>query len=196
MAQRKRDRIRPDTDHGAGHSRAPHRRSAQQLTERQRAMARVRAAAPVLHRPVFGTTIRAAARFLALREQGKAGYLMTFDVARTCARRLGAELVAAGSLSQRDDVFHLSYEALCSGRLSDELGEISSRREQFADRQSRRLPQAWAGRPQIISVRDLSADGDASPWTGVGASPGVVIGRAGGPRPGDHRTRRGRHPGV
>ena len=162
----------------ADNPRAPHRRSAQQLAARQQAMARVRAAAPALHRPVLDMTIRAAARFLALREQGKAGYLMTFDVARSCARRLGADLVAAGSLSQPDDVFHLSYEALCDGRLSDEFSEIHSRRMQFAERQSHRLPQAWAGRPQIICVQDLTTDEYAGALTGVAASPGVATGRA------------------
>jgi phosphohistidine swiveling domain-containing protein len=162
----------------AGHPRAPHLRSAQQQAARQQAMARVRAAAPALHRPVLDATMRAAARFLALREQGKAGYLMTFDVARTCARRVGAELVAAGSLAQPDDVFHLSYQVLRSGRLGDELCEIPNRRAQFVERQSRRLPQAWAGRPRIITAQDLSPDGDASVLTGVAASPGVVTGRA------------------
>jgi phosphohistidine swiveling domain-containing protein len=162
----------------AGDPRAPRRRSAQQLAARRQAMARVRAAAPALHRPVLDITIRAAARFLALREQGKAGYLMTLDVARSCARRVGADLFAAGSLSQPDDVFHLSYEALRSGRLVDELDEIPSRRSQFADRQSRRLPQAWAGRPQITAVQDLPPGEDAGPLTGVAASPGVATGRA------------------
>jgi phosphohistidine swiveling domain-containing protein len=162
----------------ASDPRAPQRRSAQQLAARRRAMAQVKAAAPRLQRPVLSVTMRMAARFLALREQGKAGYLMTFDVARTCARRLGADLVADGSLSEPDDVFHLSYDALRRGCLSDELGEISSRREQFADRQLRRLPKAWAGRPQIVSVQDLSADCEATAVTGVAASPGVVTGRA------------------
>jgi phosphohistidine swiveling domain-containing protein len=158
--------------------RAPHRRSALQLEARQRAMARVRATAPPLQRPVVGMTIGAAARFLALREHGKAGYLMTFDVARTCARRLGADLVAAGSLAQADDVFHLSYAALSSGRLADELGEIDSRRAKFAERQSHRLPQAWSGQPEIISVQDLSPDESVGPLIGVAASAGVVTGRA------------------
>jgi phosphohistidine swiveling domain-containing protein len=162
----------------ASDPRAPRRRSAQQLAVRRQAMARVRAAAPALQRPVLDMTIRAAARFLALREQGKAGYLMTLDVARSCARRVGADLVAAGSLSQPDDVFHLSYEALLSGHLGGELDEIPSRRSQFADRQSHRLPQAWAGRPQVIAVADLPADEAAGPLTGVAASPGVATGRA------------------
>jgi phosphohistidine swiveling domain-containing protein len=162
----------------ASDPRAPRRRSAQQLAVRRQAMARVRAAAPALQRPVLDMTIRAAARFLALREQGKAGYLMTLDVARSCARRVGADLVAAGSLSQPDDVFHLSYEALLSGHLGGELDEIPSRRSQFADRQSHRLAQAWAGRPQVIAVADLPADEAAGPLTGVAASPGVATGRA------------------
>lgn len=162
----------------ADNPRAPHLRSAQQLSARRQAMARVRAAAPALQRPMVDMTIRAAARFLALREHGKAGYLMTFDVARTCARRLGADLVAAGSLAQPDDVFHLGYAALRSGRIGDELGEIDRRREQFADRQSRRLPQAWSGQPEVISVQELSVDDDAGPLMGVAASPGVVTGRA------------------
>lgn len=162
----------------AGDPRAPHRRSAQQLAARKHAMARLRAAAPALQRPALDLTIRAAARFLALREQGKAGYLMTFDVGRACARRLGADLVAAGSLSAPDDVFHLSYESLRTGRLSDELDEIPTRRGQFEQRQSRRLPKAWTGLPQIISVQDLPPDEDAGPLTGVAASSGVVTGRA------------------
>jgi phosphohistidine swiveling domain-containing protein len=162
----------------AGDPRAPQRRSAQQLAARRQAMARVRAVAPRLHRPVLSVTIRLAARFLALREQGKAGYLMTFDVARACVRRLGADLVAAGSLSQPDDVFHLSYDALRGGGLGVELGEIPYRREQFADRQLRRLPKAWVGRPEMVSVQDLSPDCDVTAVTGVAASPGVVTGRA------------------
>ncbi|TAM65679.1 PEP-utilizing enzyme [Mycobacterium sp.] len=162
----------------ADHPRAPHRRSAAQLVARRQAMARVRAAAPVLQRPIVDATIRAAARFLALREHGKAGYLMTFDVARSCVRRLGADLVAAGSLSQPDDVFHLSYGALHSGRQGDELSMIDRRRERFAERQSRRLPQAWAGRPQITTVQDLATHDSTGPLTGVAASPGVVTGRA------------------
>lgn len=162
----------------ASDPRAPHLRSAQQLAAREQAMARVGAAAPALQRPLLDMIIRAAARFLALREQGKAGYLMTFDVARSCTRRLGADLVAAGSLAHIDDVFHLSYEALWSAVLNDELSEIPSRRSQFVDRQSRRLPQSWAGRPQTISVHDLPSGGDATSLTGVAASPGVVTGRA------------------
>src|SRR6201997_1112272 len=45
--------------------RAPQRRSAQQLTARRQAMARVRAAAPRLQRPVLSATMRMTARFLA-----------------------------------------------------------------------------------------------------------------------------------
>ena len=162
----------------AGHPRAPVRRSGKQLAARQQAIARVMAAVPALRRPAVGMTIRAAARFLALREQGKAGYLMTFDVARSCVRRMGADLVAAGSLAQPDDVFHLSYEALSSGRMDDELSEIPSRKEQFAERLSHRLPHAWAGRPQIISVQDLYSHGQTKSLKGVAASPGVATGRA------------------
>lgn len=103
---------------------------------------------------------------------------MTFDVARSCTRRLGADLVAAGSLSEPDDVFHLSYAALHSGRVADELSEIARRRGQFAERQSRRLPQAWAGKPEITMVWDVPTPDDAGPLTGVAASPGVVTGRA------------------
>jgi phosphohistidine swiveling domain-containing protein len=162
----------------ASDPRAPHLRSAQQLAAREQAMERVRAAAPALQRPLFDRAIRGAARFLALREQGKAGYLMTFDVARACTRRLAADLVAAGSLAQIDDVFHLSYEALRSDQPSNELREITARRALFVERQSRRLPQSWAGRPETISVHDLPSGDDASALTGVAASPGVVTGRA------------------
>ncbi len=163
----------------ADNPRAPHRRSAQQMAARRQAMARAKAAAPALQRPVLDLAIRAAVRFLVLRQQGKAGYLMTFDVARACARRLGADLVAAGSLEQPDDVFHLSYAALRSGRLDREIGEIATRRAQFVERQSHRLPHAWSGRPQITTVAQHdSAAGDVSSLKGVAASPGVVTGRA------------------
>lgn len=160
--------------------RAPRQRSAAQVALRGEAMDTLLAATPRLKRRATRFLLRMASRFLALREQGKAGYLLTYDVARAATRRLGDLLVDQDLIATRDDVFHLRYEQLVAGIEVDQRDLIQCRAAEFADRENLRLPLAWAGYPQVTRAGDgagaATMAGDVV--TGVAASGGVVEGRA------------------
>jgi pyruvate,water dikinase len=119
--------------------------------------------------------VRLSGRFLALREQGKAGYLITFDVARAAARRLGALLADGGVLAEPGDVFFLTdaeLRAPDAGRAAATL--VPARRSAYLARQGQRLPDAWCGVPEPIAV----VTEGSGPGAPVGAGGGVVEGRA------------------
>lgn len=160
--------------------RAPRRRSAAQAETRKRAVAQLLAATPRHKRAATAATVKLAARFLALREQGKAGYLITFDVARAAARRLGGHLAARGVISGDEDVFHLGYDSLVAGMTGDQREVVATRAAQYRDRQVLRLPKSWTGQPEITKAGEGAGDGLAAGGviTGVAASGGVVEGRA------------------
>src|SRR5690606_6921369 len=96
-------------DMGEDSSRAPRYRSAAQQAERVRAQDELAARLSPPQRLILRQLVRLAARFIALREQGKAGYLITFDVARAAARKIRAGLVEQGVLNQEGDIFFLTY---------------------------------------------------------------------------------------
>ncbi|HKY49836.1 MAG TPA: PEP-utilizing enzyme, partial [Candidatus Limnocylindria bacterium] len=98
------------------------------------------------------------------------------DVARGAARILARDRVRRGLLDEPDDVFHLTFdEAMGDGHL-DESALAASRRARWIAYQALDLPMRWIGRAQPI-VPEAFTD-SAAPVTGVGASPGVVEGRA------------------
>jgi len=117
-----------------------------------------------------------------LREQGKAGYLITFDVARAAARRLGALLVEAGVLGEAGDVFFLTAAELRGVDPTHSAAAVPARRAAYLERQGQRLPDAWCGVPEPIPVVSPGTGGPAAPpgtvLDGVGAGGGVVEGRA------------------
>lgn len=160
--------------------RAPQNRSLEQREIRARAMTQLIAASPRLKRRSVTMTINLAARFLALREQGKAGYLLTFDVARAAMRRLGSQLVVAGHIEEVDDVFHLSYDDLRAGIRSDQREIVLQRRALFDERQDMRLPNSWSGLPVLTKAGESTSGKDegSAIITGVAASGGIVEGRA------------------
>jgi phosphohistidine swiveling domain-containing protein len=160
--------------------RAPRNRSAEQARVRKAAAAELAAAVSPLRRLPINTLTNLAARFLALREQGKAGYLVTFDVARAAARRIGADLAERGLLDDAADVFHLTYDELVSGEDTDRRELVAQRRAQYEYRCRFRLPQAWEGLPELIpAIEDAIEDApEGTVITGVAASGGVVEGRA------------------
>jgi pyruvate,water dikinase len=168
---------------GDASERAPGLRSAAQRADRARAADELAAALSLPKRPAARLLVRLAGRFLALREQGKAGYLITFDVARAAARRLGVLLADAGALAAPGDVFFLTDAELRApdeGRAAAAL--VPARRARYLDRQGQRLPDAWCGVPEPITVPSEGARGPGAPagtvLTGVGAGGGVVEGRA------------------
>jgi pyruvate,water dikinase len=160
--------------------RAPRNRSQEQVAIRQRALVELQSALPRRKRRAAARDVRMASRWIALREQGKAGYLLTFDVARAVMRRAGALLVDAGVIDSVDDVFHLSYEDVCAGVTDDRRASVAERQARYDQRCAYRLPQSWAGTPTLTKV----GESDVPPLeisgvvTGVAASGGVVEGRA------------------
>jgi len=160
--------------------RAPRNRAAEQTRIRHAAAEELKKAVSPIKRRSITLLTNLAARFLALREQGKAGYLLTFDVARAAARRVGADLAGRGLLDDAADVFHLTFDELVSGDATDRRELVRQRRAQYEDRLRYRLPQAWAGMPELIEIGgDAEADAPVGTTiTGVAASGGVVEGRA------------------
>lgn len=163
----------------ADNPRAPQRRSQEQSETRKRAMAELRAATPRPQRGAVSVLANLAARFLALREQGKAGYLLTFDVARAASRRLGTHLVDRGVIDEPDDVFHLSYDRVRGDLRGDHRELVARRKAEYERRLGYRLPQAWTGLPKLTKVSESIKDETiGTVITGVAASSGVVEGRA------------------
>ncbi len=169
---------------GPDDPRAPHNRTAAQARMRDEAAAELSGSSRLTGVQVR-LLVKLTGRFLALREQGKAGYLLTFDVTKAACRRLGALLVERGVLTDPEDVFHLSHGELVDG-LTDLPGGLSvaelvaTRRALFAERQDLRLPQAWAGLPEPTKVEAPTAGGSpvGTLVKGLAASSGVVTGRA------------------
>ncbi|MTD56946.1 phosphoenolpyruvate carboxykinase [Amycolatopsis sp. RM579] len=163
-----------------GDPRAPRARNEEQARIRQEAADQLKKAVSPLNRPLVGPMVNLAARFVALREQGKAGYLLAFDVAKAAARRAGAHLVERGLLDDAADVFHLTYDELLSDDGIDRRVLVKQRRAQYEERLRFRLPQAWSGVPELIQVTgDATVSAPVGTTiTGVAASGGVVEGRA------------------
>ncbi|MBA3744364.1 PEP-utilizing enzyme [Sporichthya sp.] len=169
---------------GADDPRAPRNRSAAQARLREAASAELAGTSRLVGAQVR-LLVKLTARFLALREQGKAGYLLTFDVTKAAVRRLGTLLAARGVLADPEDVFHFSPEELGRG-LTDlpqglSVAElVAARRALFDERQDLRLPQAWAGLPELTKVEPPPPEGSpvGTVVKGLAASSGVVEGRA------------------
>ncbi|WP_250160788.1 PEP-utilizing enzyme [Mycobacterium senriense] len=164
----------------AASPRVPRNRSAAQASARQRALAELLATTPRFKRRLTAMIVKLAARFLALREQGKAGYLLTYDVARATARRLGALLVERGIIADSEDVFHLSYHDLVAGISGDQRAAVADRVAQYAERQGIRLPKAWSGSPEITKLATVTGEllDVGGIVAGVAASGGIAEGRA------------------
>ncbi len=160
--------------------RAPQQRTAAQVAARADALETVLASTHRLKQPIVKKLVSMAGRFLALREQGKAGYLLTFDVGRAAARRLGVLLVERGAIDQVDDVFHLSVDELSAGVSGDQRSLVSAQAADYERRASLRLPMAWSGQPEIARVESVGGDVLAigGSLEGVAASGGVCEGRA------------------
>ncbi|NKQ54185.1 phosphoenolpyruvate carboxykinase [Amycolatopsis sp. K13G38] len=159
--------------------RAPRRRAVHQAETRRAAMAELTAATPRLRRSPVTMLTNLAARWLALREQGKAGYLLTFDVARAACRRMGEHLVAQGVIDDREDVFHLGYDAVLEGVHGDVRDLVARRRTEYEERLDLRLPQSWTGMPEVTKVGEPTSGSTVDGVIkGVAASSGQVEGRA------------------
>ncbi len=164
----------------ADSARAPRVRSAAQAARREEALSQLTAGMSTAKRVAVGALVKIATRYLALREQGKAGYLIAFDVARATSRRMGTLLVDRGAIPEPEDVFHLSYRDLMDGISGDKTELVVARASRYRVRQSLRLPKSWTGSPEIVSLAGASSTrlrvGEVI--SGVAASGGVATGRA------------------
>jgi phosphohistidine swiveling domain-containing protein len=133
---------------------------------------------PLAQRIKARAMLRLAERYLPLREVGKAAFLMAVDVARFAARRHGVELVEAGVLAQRDDIFAFTVPEVLRG-LSGVRQVAAQRQAKRAEYQALSFPDRWEGmpRPQSATLRGARARaGDTI--TGVSVTNGVVEGIA------------------
>jgi phosphohistidine swiveling domain-containing protein len=156
---------------GAGPSAVAQRQRAAS-TETRRALM---AALPRHRRPAAVAQLGFAAAMPAIRETGKSTFLQIVDVGRCATRAVGRHLVAEGSLAEPDDVFFLTPEELD--------GDATTLRELVARRKAEHetflqveLPSSWTGNPVVREPdHEPPSHEDA---TGLGASAGVVEGRA------------------
>jgi pyruvate,water dikinase len=121
--------------------------------------------------------LRLAGRYLPLRGVGKVAFLQGVDVTRMAARRLGALHVAAGRLDTPDDIFFLTLDELRDGWPNDARTLIAQRRAAHETYRGLDLPEFWVGMPEPAAPVAADPMSDAV-LHGIGASPGVVEGRA------------------
>jgi len=135
-------------------------------------------ALPASRRPSARLVLRLAARYVPLREVGKATFLQCIDVGRAAARRLGDLLAADGTLARSDDVQLLTVAELTGGLPADVRALVDERVEQRRVHLGRRLPDSWVGEPEPlpVDVDAVAVDGDH--LAGLGVSPGVYEGVA------------------
>ncbi|MGW4124652.1 PEP-utilizing enzyme [Nocardia sp. NPDC004711] len=156
---------------------APEQTEADSVSRREAAERRLFANLPWSKRLPALLLLRLARRFVPLRGVGKVSYLQALDVIRACARHIGALLVATGRLETPDDAFYLT-RAEITGSLGGDLRAIVDRRR--TDRrlyQSLEVETSWTGTPVATPI-EVPARERTSTLSGVGASPGVVEGRA------------------
>jgi pyruvate,water dikinase len=161
---------------------APPRRQEAQVAARRAMEARLLGALPAAQRPVARLALRLTARFVPLREVGKAAYVQAFDVARAAVRAAGAALEKEGILADADDVFFLTREELCAGLPEDVAGVVAERRSFHGACRRVTIPEYWAGMPPLTPLEAMGAGRHDAPGgvtlEGIGVSPGVITGRA------------------
>jgi pyruvate,water dikinase len=150
---------------------------ARRRTEREDAERHLLAALPPAGRVRAGAVLRAARRYLPLREVGKASFLMAVDVARFAARLRGAELTTAGVLDSADDIFGFTIEEVLAGLPADARALAAERAATRRRYQGLVLPDRWQGTPTPVPRSDTDQPARAAAGdrlTGVSVTNGVV----------------------
>ena len=155
---------------------APDRRQAAQVASRRATETRLLAALPAVQRPAARLVLRLTARFVPLREVGKAAYVQAFDVARAAARAAGAALEKEGIIVDAGDVFFLTRHELC-GALPDDVTAVVTERRAFHEACRRvTIPEYWTGMPAVTPLGER-VEFDDRRLDGIGVSPGRITGR-------------------
>lgn len=141
------------------------------------------AATPGPKKPAMRWLMKRTRNIVRTLQVGKAAYLMCIDGVRRAARDFGAEQVAAGTLSQVDDVFYLQIEEcveLAAGRLPN-VSEIVVARRGYRDAHRKvELPVFFRGMPEPVTreVPLEGADRGTVEFSGSASGGGQVEGRA------------------
>jgi pyruvate,water dikinase len=159
----------------------PRARERAQAARREAAEAAVLAALPAVRRPLARLLFKLAARYIPLREVGKAGFLIALDGARCAGRAAGRALEGAGVIDAADDVFYLTIDEVLEHRPRDYRHTVAERKAQHELYRTLRLPPTWSGRPEPVALeptRDTPGTAVAE-VTGIGVVGGApVTGRA------------------
>jgi phosphohistidine swiveling domain-containing protein len=165
---------------------SPERLAARQCASRIEAQRRVLDGLPAYRRAPARLLMTIAARYIPLREMGKASFLQTIDAGRAAARALGRHLHRDGVLAAPDDVYYLTVEELTGQLPAQPRESVSTRRALHAEYESFTIPDFWVGEPARLPLQPQ--DADVTEVTGIAVSPGIVEGIArvmGGPDSGD-----------
>jgi pyruvate,water dikinase len=158
----------------------PRKREAASNARLPAAQAEVIAALPRSRRLRGKLVLRMAATRIPLRGVAKRSFLQALDVIRACARRVGTELAANGTLNEPDDAFYLtSDELLDVPANAKEL--VSLRRRRRHEYQNITIPASWKGLPQPEPLATADTDGEderVRTIEGIGVSAGVREGIA------------------
>jgi pyruvate,water dikinase len=140
---------------------------------RRQAEAALMAALPRSRRAAARALLAMAARYLPLREVGKAAFLQTIDAARLAAWQAGSLLASAAMLATPDDVFHVTLDELLGG--APPPPEVIDERRRARERYlAIELPVSWVGTPDVEAAdrRASTVGGDG----GRGGSDGLLTG--------------------
>jgi phosphohistidine swiveling domain-containing protein len=165
------------------------RRSVQQ---REQVAAEIEARLPEDKRAEFKAMLAAAQPYVHVSEERALWQLIAIGSIRVPVLALGRKLVEAGAVSQPDDVFYLTLDELrdLAANPADSKKLVADRRAEHTRRERLNAPLS-IGRPLVVSERNRVSqivhrfffglepeqeDGDLI--KGVGASQGVVTGRA------------------
>lgn len=146
----------------ADDDRSPSAAAQRRAAERREASDRLLSSLPTSRRVRARVALRVACALVVQREVGKAAFLKHLDVARTAARALGS------------DAMWCTLDELRTGT-RPASAVLDARRARRAELAELELPLSWVGDPTPIAS---SAPRSSGVVQGLGASPGVVVGRA------------------
>jgi pyruvate,water dikinase len=155
----------------------PREREQRQVQRRIEAEQRVLAGLSAPARPGAKLTMKLAATYIPLREQGKAAFLHALDAARCGARAGGRALAEADLLEDPEDVFFLTGDEFVGGFDPAVIAERKERHERY---KTLALPPEFTGPPEPIPVAtEAPAPSVATNGNGRGELRGIgVVGEA------------------
>ncbi|HYF24204.1 MAG TPA: PEP-utilizing enzyme [Baekduia sp.] len=158
---------------------SPRLREERQRERRLEAEAQLLAGLSAARRPAARLTMRLAARYIPLRELGKASFLHALDAARCAARAGGRALAGDGVLADAEDVFFLTFDEFLAGPDDGLAARVAERRERHGRYERLELPPSWTGVPEpaAASAPDPAAEPVAQ-LRGIGVVGEPVTGRA------------------